>query len=64
MKSRQLLCKTLLAVGCLQMVIVLVSGQATGTLCPPVAGQPGCVCNHPDGKIDITSLANSNGTPR
>ena len=64
MKPRQLLCKTLLAVGCLQMVIVLVSGQPTGKVCPPVAGAPGCVCDHPDGKIDVRPLANSDGTPK
>ena len=32
--------------------------------CQPVSGQPGCVCHHPDGIIDLTKIANTNGTPR
>ncbi len=57
---------TLFAVSCLclQGVILLVNGQATGALCPPVAGAPGCVCDHPDGRIDVRPLSNSDGTPR
>ncbi len=56
----------LLAVSCfyLQGFIVLVNGQATGTLCSRVDGAPGCVCDHPDGRIDVRPLSNSDGTPR
>jgi len=36
------------------------------TTCPPISGKPSCVCQHPDGVIDLTPLANppTNGTPR
>lgn len=36
------------------------------TTCPPISGKPSCVCQHPDGVIDLTPLANptSNGKPR
>lgn len=61
---RHLLCTTLLAVSCLQAVIVVVNGQATGTVCAPVAGAPGCVCDHPDGRIDVRPLSNSDGTAK
>lgn len=29
-----------------------------------VPGQPSCVCDTPDGRIDLTSIANSDGTPK
>jgi len=41
----------------------LVEAQ-NATQCPPVSGQPGCVCQHPDGIIDLTKIANRNGKPR
>ena len=40
----------------------LVHGQAT--VCQGVSNKPGCVCQHPDGVIDLTSIANSGGSPR
>ena len=40
----------------------LVHGQAS--VCPGVSGQPGCVCQHPDGVIDLTKIANNGGSPR
>ena len=42
----------------------LVHAQDEPTQCPPVAGQPGCVCQHPDGIIDLTKIANCHGKPR
>ncbi len=36
----------------------------TGTLCIPVSGKLGCVCNHPGGTIDLTSLGKNDGTAR
>jgi len=36
----------------------------TGTRCTPIPGQPGCVCDGPKGKIDLTELANTDNTPR
>ena len=47
----------------LSCVAWLVRAQA-GTQCTPIVGQPGCVCRHPDGIIDLTKIANTNGTPR
>ena len=41
----------------------LVHAQSA-TQCTPVSGQPGCVCDHPDGRIDLTKIANNDGTPR
>lgn len=35
----------------------------SGTACPTVLGSPGCVCDHPDGKIDLTSIANPTNSP-
>ena len=32
--------------------------------CKPVPGAKSCVCEHPDGIIDLTKIANSDGTPR
>ena len=32
--------------------------------CSPVSGKPGCVCQHPDGIIDLTKIASNDGTPR
>ena len=40
----------------------LVDGQAR--VCPRVSGQPGCVCQHPDGVINLTEIANNTGSPR
>ena len=40
----------------------LVDGQAR--VCPRVSGQPGCVCQHPDGVINLTGIANNTGSPR
>ena len=48
--------KVLLALGYLQSCLFLVNGQATGTQCPPVPGEPGCVCDHPDGKLDLKRI--------
>ena len=56
--------KVLLALGCLQTYLFLVHGQASGTQCPTVPGQPGCVCDHPDGKIDLTAFSNNDGKPK
>ncbi len=38
----------------------------TGTLCAPMIGKLGCVCNHPDGQgvIDLTGLGKQDGTAR
>lgn len=36
----------------------------TGKVCEPVTGKPSCVCKHPDGIIDLTPLALSNGSAR
>ena len=30
-------------------------------LCPPIPGEPSCVCLHPDGIIDLTPYANVYG---
>ena len=35
----------------------LIHGLAT--VCPRIFGQPGCVCNHSDGVINLTILANT-----
>ena len=35
-----------------------------GNICPPAGGstgQPSCVCQHPDGIIDLTALASKSG---
>ena len=32
--------------------------------CPPIPGAPSCMCQHPDGIIDLRPLANVNGTAR
>ena len=37
-----------------------VTGQTTCN----VVGQPSCICDTPDGRIDLTSIANNDGTPR
>ncbi len=38
----------------------------TGTLCTPMVGKLGCVCNHPDGLgvIDLTGLGKQDGSAR
>ena len=37
----------------------------TGTRCRQIEGSPSCVCKTPTGEtIDLTKLANSDGTPR
>lgn len=38
--------------------LILVGNSQPGDPCPSVIGEPSCVCNHPDGKIDLTPLAN------
>ena len=43
-------------------LVWLVDGQAR--VCPRVSGQPGCVCQHPDGVINLTEIANNTGSPR
>ena len=30
-------------------------------LCPPVLGEPSCICQHPDGVINLTPYANITG---
>ena len=35
-----------------------------GKRCKAVKGEPGCVCEHPDGTINLTSSANDNGKPK
>ena len=41
--------------------VVITRGQ---TPCSKIEGKPGCVCDTGDGIIDLTSIANNNGTPR
>lgn len=33
-------------------------------LCPPVLGEPSCICQHPDGIINLTPYANLTGDAR
>ena len=54
-RSEMMVCLTLLLL--LGYSAWLVHGQAT--VCPRISGQPGCVCNHSDGVIDLTILANT-----
>ena len=44
--------------------LVYLSAGQTGTRCTPVPDRPSCVCNSPDGIIDLTKIASSDGTPR
>lgn len=47
----------------LSYLVWIVGAQTT---CQSISGKPSCVCQHPDGIIDLTPLANppTNGTPR
>ena len=35
-----------------------------GKRCKAVEGAPGCVCEHPDGLINLTSYTNDDGKPK
>ena len=48
----------------LLFALVVPSLSQTGTPCPPVPGKPSCVCKSDKGIIDLTSLANTDGTAR
>ena len=58
---------SLLAAAALLLCARLVHCQVDpppGTLCDAVDGKPSCVCAHPDGTLDLTSIASSDGTAR
>ena len=46
------------------LLFALVVPSLSQTLCPPVPGKPSCVCKSDKGIIDLTSLANTDGTAR
>lgn len=44
------------------MLVLPARADPPGTLCPATGdGKPSCVCNHPNGVIDLTALSSSNG---
>ena len=66
LNSRNLILVVLSAQIALSLV-QFVSAQPPGndTRCKPVAGVKfGCVCDHPDGRIDLRPIANKDGTPK
>lgn len=52
------------------LVVVILTGicaqpaPPTGTPCRQIVNKPGCVCQAPNGRIDLTPLANNNRTAR
>lgn len=40
------------------------AGNPTGTKCEAVEGAPSCVCKSPKGVVNLTKVANFDGTPR
>lgn len=42
----------------------LVAAVPTGTKCSAEVGSPTCVCETPDGVVDLTGLASTDGSPR
>ena len=52
-------------VSLLLCIAVSYATAQTGTRCPAVPGRSEtCVCQHQEGVIDMTSLANKDNTPR
>lgn len=52
-------------VKCLFVFFGLLHGFTEGQqACQPPLGEPSCVCETPDGAIDLTSLSSHDGSPR
>ena len=49
---------------CLVTFLLLLHRIHGQTKCSPPKGRPGCVCQTDKGLIDLTSIANTDGTPR
>ena len=39
----------------------VVPANSIPILCPPIPGKPSCVCQHPNGVIDLTPYADDSG---
>lgn len=65
LKARNLML-TVLYVQLIGLSLIIVSAQPPGndTKCKAVPGQPGCVCDHPFGRIDLTPTADRYGKPK